>query len=499
MTSTLALLNPTSFVTSSGYAAIFLLSVLQSCCVPTSSELTLGFGGVLASQGTLSLPGVIAAGTAGEVVGAYVAWAIGRAGGRPFVERYGRFVLLSPRDLDRAEAWYGRHERWGVLGSRLLPVIRNFVAVPAGVARVPALRFGVLTAIGSLIWDGAMAGIGYSVGGQWKSVMKGFSDAGYLLGALAVVAVAFVVWHRWHAYQAATTTDRLAAGAGPATGTGTGTSTRSGRASWRHASRVISALKVPARITAVFWAIKLLSTAMGESLSDALVHGINQYLAVVFGFILFAGAMWLQLSARRYSPWKYWLAVATVAVFGTMAADVLHIGLHVPYAASSLFYLVALVAIFVVWYRTEGTLSIHSIFTTRREVFYWVTVLATFALGTAVGDLTATTFKLGYLGSGVMFAVLFVLPGLAYALGRLNAVAAFWLSYILTRPFGASFADWFGFSRHAGGIGIGHPLAAVIFAVPIVGLVGYVAVSHVDAPGPGVAAGAAQASPAATS
>ena len=159
-------------------------------------------------------------------------------------------------------------------------------------------------------------------------------------------------------------------------------------------STAVTALKVPARITAVFWAIKLLSTAMGESLSDALVHGVNQYLAVGIGFILFVVAMRLQLSAPGYNPWTYWLAVAMVAVFGTMAADVLHIGLHVPYSVSSAIYLVALVVIFAVWYRTEGTLSIHSIFTAQREIFYWLTVLVTFALGTAVGDLTATTFTL---------------------------------------------------------------------------------------------------------
>lgn len=109
--------------------------MLQSCCVPTSSELTRGVGGVLASEGTLSLPGVIPAGAAGEVVGGYIAWAVGRACDWPSVERYGRYLLVSARDLDRTEAWYGRHERWGVLGSRLLPVIRNFVAVPAGIAR----------------------------------------------------------------------------------------------------------------------------------------------------------------------------------------------------------------------------------------------------------------------------------------------------------------------------------------------------------------------------
>ena len=198
----LALLNPTGFVSSSGYVAIFVLSVLQSCCVPTSSELTLGFAGVLAAEGKLSLPGAIAAGAAGEVVGAYIAWLIGRSGGRPFVERYGKYVLVTGRDLDRAEAWYGRHGQFGVLVSRLLPVIRNFVALPAGIAEVPLVRFGVLTAVGSLIWDGAMALIGYELGSSYKSVMKGFSDAGYVLGVLVVAALAFVVWHRWRSYKA---------------------------------------------------------------------------------------------------------------------------------------------------------------------------------------------------------------------------------------------------------------------------------------------------------
>jgi uncharacterized membrane-anchored protein len=256
-------------------------------------------------------------------------------------------------------------------------------------------------------------------------------------------------------------------------------------------SSAVGAVKVPARITVFFWAIKLLSTAMGESLSDALVHGVNQYLAVIIGFILFVVAMSFQLSAKEYRAWTYWTAVAMVAVFGTMAADVLHIGLHIPYAVSSVLYLVALIVIFAVWHRTEGTLSIHSICTPRREVFYWMAVLATFALGTAVGDLTATTFNLGYLGSGVMFAVLFALPGLAYALTRSAAVATFWLAYILTRPLGASFADWLGFSGHDGGIGVGHPLTALIFGLPIVALVAYVAARRVDFPGPGAAVDAA--------
>ena len=193
----LALLDPTSLVQSAGYAAIFLLSIAQSCCVPTSSELTLGFAGVLAAEGKLSLPGAIVAGVAGEIIGAYIAWFIGRAGGRRFVDRFGRYILLSHHDLDRAEGWYRRHPRFGVFGSRLLPVIRNFVAVPAGVAEVPLLRFGVLTALGSLLWDSAMALIGYGVGSNYKSVMHGFSDAGYVLGVLVVAAVAFVIYHRY--------------------------------------------------------------------------------------------------------------------------------------------------------------------------------------------------------------------------------------------------------------------------------------------------------------
>lgn len=200
----LALLNFTSFVSSAGYAAIFILSVLQSCCIPTSSELTMGFAGYLAYKHQLSLPGVIAAGALGELLGAYIAWAIGRFGGRPFVTRYGRYVLLTHHDLDRAEAWYQRRGGWGVFASRLVPVIRNFVAVPAGVAEVPLLKFGVLTLLGSLIWDGAMAGIGYGVGSSYDKVMKGFSDAGYVIAVVAVAAIVFVVWHRWKSYRAAT-------------------------------------------------------------------------------------------------------------------------------------------------------------------------------------------------------------------------------------------------------------------------------------------------------
>lgn len=200
----LGLFNPDHFVSSGGYVAIFILCVLQSCCVPTSSELTMGFAGFLAYKGRLDLPAVILIGAAGEVVGAYIAWVLGRTFGRGIVDRWGKYLLLTHRDLDRAEAWYERHPRWGVFGSRLFPLIRNFVAVPAGIAEVPLLRFGLLTAAGSLIWDGAMAAIGYGLGSQWQSVVHGFSDAGYVLAVLAVAAIAFVFWHRFRRYRALT-------------------------------------------------------------------------------------------------------------------------------------------------------------------------------------------------------------------------------------------------------------------------------------------------------
>ena len=169
-----------------------------------------------------------------------------------------------------------------------------------------------------------------------------------------------------------------------------------------------------ARVTAFFWIIKALTTGMGESTSDFLVHHLVPEIAVVFGGIAFVIALFLQFSTDRYVPWRYWLAVAMVGVFGTMAADVLHVGLGVPYVVSTVFYAIVLAAVFRTWFRSEGTLSIHSITTERREIFYWAAVLATFALGTAAGDLTAVTFGLGYFGSGLLFAAVIAVPALGY-------------------------------------------------------------------------------------
>ena len=246
------------------------------------------------------------------------------------------------------------------------------------------------------------------------------------------------------------------------------------------AIRTPRSLKVPARIVATFWAIKLLTTAFGESTSDYLVHNVNPYFAVIGGFIVFAAAMALQLQTDRYVPWIYWLAVAMVAVFGTMAADVVHIEFGVPYIASTILFAILLAAAFWSWSHTERTLSIHSVTTTRRELFYWAAVLATFAMGTALGDLAAYTLKLGFLSAGIVFAVLFALPGLAFYLLRVNAILAFWAAYVMTRPLGASFADWTGKDRSAGGLGIGDGTIAAILAALIVAGVAYLTVTRVD-------------------
>ncbi len=239
-------------------------------------------------------------------------------------------------------------------------------------------------------------------------------------------------------------------------------------------------LKVPARIAAIFWAIKLLTTAFGESTSDYLVHNVNPYLAVIGGFLVFLVAMVLQLRTNRYVPWVYWLAVSMVAVFGTMAADVTHIEFQVPYAVSSILFAVLLVTVFWSWSRTEHTLSIHSITTPRRELFYWTAVLATFAMGTALGDLAAYTLGLGFLSAGILFAVLFALPGLAFYFLRINPILAFWAAYVMTRPLGASFADWTGKSTSAGGLGIGDGPVAAVLAGLIVAGVAYLTVSRSD-------------------
>jgi uncharacterized membrane-anchored protein len=255
-----------------------------------------------------------------------------------------------------------------------------------------------------------------------------------------------------------------------------------------------AASKVP-QITVFFWIIKILTTAQGEATSDWLVYKIDPFLAVAIAGVVLVVALALQFRARSYRAWIYWFTVDMVAIFGTMAADGMHIKLGIPYSVSSSFFAVVLAVVLVCWYVTEKTLSIHSIRTRRREAFYWATVLSTFALGTALGDMTATTLHLGYLTSGIMFTLIFAVPGVAHRFLRLNAIAAFWFAYIVTRPLGASYADWMGVPHSVGGLGFGRGPVAIVLTIPIVAFVAYLAITRRDVEEEATAAAAAPSVP----
>jgi uncharacterized membrane-anchored protein len=238
-------------------------------------------------------------------------------------------------------------------------------------------------------------------------------------------------------------------------------------------------LRVP-EILAVFWVVKGLSTAMGESTSDFLVHALPPEVAVLFGFVGFAGALIIQLRKGRYVAWSYWLAVVMVGIFGTMAADVVHVALHVPYTGSAILYSVGLAAVFVAWQRTEGTLSIHTVDTPRREAFYWATVAATFAMGTAIGDFTAYTLHLGYFPSALLFALLMLVPLVGYFRFHWSAVFSFWFAYVITRPLGASIADGLAKPAKDSGLGLGNGPVMLVFGGLIVVLVIYLSITKID-------------------
>jgi uncharacterized membrane-anchored protein len=250
----------------------------------------------------------------------------------------------------------------------------------------------------------------------------------------------------------------------------------------RTPARARAALSKVPEITAWFWVIKVLTTGMGETASDWLAHTLAPPVAVGLGAIALIASLALQFTARRYVAWIYWLAVVMVSVFGTMAADVLHVGLGIPYAISTPAFAIVLAVVLTVWHACERTLSIHTITTPRREFFYWATVLSTFALGTAAGDLTASTLGWGYLASGVVFAIAITGPWLAHRRFGLGAVPAFWIAYVITRPLGASFADWMGVSTVRSGLGWGTGPVTLGWLAAIVALVAYLGITRKDAP-----------------
>lgn len=223
--------------------------------------------------------------------------------------------------------------------------------------------------------------------------------------------------------------------------------------------------KVP-EVSALFWLIKILSTGMGETFSDFLVNSLPPELAVGGGLLLLIGSLWLQFRAPGYRVWTYWTAVVMVSIVGTMVADIVDFVLGIPLPASTFAFALVLAGILALWFRSEKTLSIHSITTRRREGFYWATVMTTFALGTVAGDLTAATLHLGYLPSAVLFAVAIAIPAAAHRWFGMGAVAAFWSAYVVTRPLGASITDWLASSR-ADGLGLGTGWVTLAVTLPM--------------------------------
>jgi uncharacterized membrane-anchored protein len=237
--------------------------------------------------------------------------------------------------------------------------------------------------------------------------------------------------------------------------------------------------KVP-EITAVFWVIKVLATTVGETAADFLSTTLNFGLtgtSAVMAVILIA-VLFMQLRADRYVPWIYWLAVVLVSIVGTLITDNLSDNLGVSLEITTPVFAVVLGTTFILWYAREQTLSIHSIVTTRRELFYWTAILFTFALGTAAGDLMAERLNLGYLPSLLIFAAMIAFVAGLYCILKVDAVLCFWLAYILTRPLGASCGDLLSQPLSDGGLGLGMTMTSIVFLVVILGLVWFLTIER---------------------
>jgi len=232
--------------------------------------------------------------------------------------------------------------------------------------------------------------------------------------------------------------------------------------------------RVP-EVTLVFWILKILATTVGETAADVLSTTLK--LGTVVTSYVMAGLLLIslvfQLKAKRYVPKIYWVVVVFISVVGTLISDNLVDNLGVSLTTTSLIFAVALIAVFVFWYLSERTLSVHTIYTVRRELFYWAAILFTFSLGTSAGDLLSESLGLGYPVSALMFAAAIALIYLAYRVKLMNEVLAFWLAYILTRPLGASMGDMLTQPKDEGGLGLGTIPVSVFCLLAIVGLVIY--------------------------
>lgn len=242
--------------------------------------------------------------------------------------------------------------------------------------------------------------------------------------------------------------------------------------------------RVP-QVTADFWIIKLLAVTMGETAADYL--NVNLGLGLTTTSFLMTGVLALaliaQFSQKRYVPWAYWLSVILISVVGTLITDNLVDNFGVPLEVTTAVFTIALIATFAVWYRSEKTLSIHSIYTNKREAFYWLAILFTFALGTAAGDLVSERFALGYGSAGILFGMVIASLSFGYFFLKLDAILGFWLVYILTRPLGASFGDLLSQPAEYGGMGLGTIVTSGLFLAIIAATVAYLTVTRIDVEG----------------
>jgi len=239
--------------------------------------------------------------------------------------------------------------------------------------------------------------------------------------------------------------------------------------------------KVP-EVTIFFWIIKILCTTVGETAADFLnVHiGFGLTKTSIVMSILLLVFLYFQFRAKEYIPKIYWMVVVLISVVGTLITDNLSDKLGVPLMISTFVFTILLISVFLIWYYKERTLSVHSIFTIRREAFYWLAILFTFSLGTAAGDLIAETLKLGYLMSAIMFGSIIAIITLLYYKFNLNSVLAFWLAYILTRPLGATIGDFMSQAKNLGGLGLGTVMTSAIFLTIILMLVIYLTKTGID-------------------
>lgn len=239
--------------------------------------------------------------------------------------------------------------------------------------------------------------------------------------------------------------------------------------------------KVP-QITLYFWIIKVLCTTVGETAADFLNENLHLGLtgtSLIMGALLII-ILFFQFRSRKYIPGIYWLAVVFISVVGTLITDNLTDNLGVSLTTTTIIFAIALTLSFSIWYASEKTLSIHKINTVRREAFYWLAILFTFALGTAAGDLLAESLKVGYLLSLLIFAALIVVTYMAYRIFHLNTVTAFWIAYILTRPLGASLGDYLSQDPADGGLGLSILLINTVFLLAILAIVIYLSRSKKD-------------------